>query len=710
MDNKSTTEKTFHEFYKKYLFNKVSGVCIFLLITILVEMVVKPRLIHAAPQNSSQPKESLKTQVIVDASKSLGNMPEIFKAGTFMLHENFTPDGGTRYLHQKYFSEQLPGMTTIFVPLWAANNFDEFKKKVEVEGLLKRIIDEAKEIISGGGRVLFDLSVMPRWLSSNLVKGEYWRYPPKDYNQWKELVAYTVGYLYKNGIKGADYRIWEEADTGITEKLKFWNAAKEEFYRLYKYSVEGIKSVDPEARITFGNANLFSDVLQGMIQYVGKNNLPLDYIIYHPFLSPPFPTTYKNHHNNIRDWLERARLDNDIPVHTESWNSWLEFGKPNLPNGQPDERSSERDTEYSAVYAIQTLFSQDAGGVTHHSFFSRIDPFYGRYLEAGLIKNNQQFYGDWGMFTRNLIIKPVYNAFRALSILSGKQENQTPTRLQATFDEYDLIATIASQSKDRSKVRVLLSNFTLATPDLVKKYSKYTAKKHIKEHYGAELKPFETCLKEGNPRKECISQLPHDLRPFLRCIAQGKGEKCSPLMPDHLREFNRKTIEYTQHIKKNPREVILSLNNLPFQGKATLTTYTIDKHHSNSCRYNKRTEPKPTQTECGINGAIDEMVKQARKEAKEKAIKTVKKHPSLKPKIKEIGESLFYYGKYTTPDGETMRNSIWIDKINNDPDVSLEGSQQTKDITINKKGSYKELIVMQPNSVVLIEISKVRSP
>ena len=78
------------------------------------------------------------------------------------------------------------------------------------------------------------------------------------------------------------------------------------------------------------------------------------------------------------------------------------------------------------------------------------------------------------MVTRDLVIKPVYNAFRTVSILSGKIENQTPFRLQANFKEDSLIIAIASQSKEKNKVRVLLSNF-IPAGDVANQMNKYMA-------------------------------------------------------------------------------------------------------------------------------------------------------------------------------------------------------------------------------------------
>jgi hypothetical protein len=65
----------------------------------------------------------------------------------------------------------------------------------------------------------------------------------------------------------------------------------------------------------------------------------------------------------------------------------------------------------------------------------------------------------------------------------------------------------------------------------------------------------------------------------------------------------------------------------------------------------------------------------------------------------------FYFsGDHTGLSGQTMNVSTWIDKINTDPHISLEGSKQTKQINITN-GSYQEVITLQPYAVFLAEIT-----
>jgi hypothetical protein len=686
----------------------LSRITISLILMVFVMTTVGPDTGYSAFQLPDEYKEFVRPEITVDVSDSLGKMPEIFKAGVYKVNEEFLTKGARNYLHHKFLSDLLPGMTTITIPLHA-ESFVVFKRKVEKEGILLPQLEEAKRIMKEGGRILFDFQMMPRWLSSNLVKGEFWRYPPKNYDKWKDLVAFTTDYLYENGAKDAEYRIWEEVDASLTKDLKFWNGTKNEFYKLYKYSVQGIRSVDADAGITFGNANAYSEILYGMIDFTAKNKLPLDYILYHPFGVPPYTADYQAVVKNIRSHLVKAGLDKNTPIHAESWNSWLNMGRPDLKYGQPDERSYERDTEYDAAFAIQTLYSQDAGGITYQSFFSRVDPQYRRYRGSGLVDTNQQFYGDWGMFTRDMVIKPVYNAFQMLSILSGKKEHLTTDRLKVIFDEKDYVTGIASQSRNRETVRILLAHNIEFTPDRAKYYKRHLKDKYFsrysKKHYGDTMQPLELCVRKSS-LAECIAKLPQDIQPYMRCVTERKKGKCRNLAPKHMLRFDQIITGYLQHSGDSPKEVILDLKALPFKGRAILTTYTIDGDRSNSCRYNKRTERYPTPDMCGVNGDIDNMVREARAGAVDRASKVVRQFPSLQNEKKKIVDSLFYFGKYTMPDGKTAGNTMWIDKINNNPNVSLEGSRQTKKIVIRESGSLREMITLQPYGVVLIELSK----
>lgn len=671
-----------------------------------------PAVGGTAPSPASNPKlphptgkESSEATVSVDASAAIGKFPEIFSAGMF-LHpdENSLPEAGRDYLREKFLSDQKPGMTTIFVNLGAGDSYEEYRRNVERNGALLPASREASAILGKGGKVLFDLETMPSWLSRKPPgeEGEFWRYPPKNYDTWKDLVAFTAGYFYRQGIRGAGYRIWEEVDIGLTKDLRFWNGTTEEFLKLYEYTVRGIRSVDPDAKVTFGLAATESPILRDMVNFTAKKSVPLDYIVWHPFKALPFPGEYRFQTNLVRDLLRKAGTKSNVALHAESWNSWLEVDKPALRNGWPDERSSERDTESNAAFIVQTLYAMDAAGISHQSFFARVDPMHRKHREAGSVGEDQQFLGDFGIFTKDLVVKPAYNSFRALSLLSGVGEKAPRDRLSVSFDPADLISAIASSPRDRGKIHVLISYY-LPTGRILKDGAKQIQDDYSFGHYGDAFNPFASCLKDGNLKK-CAPLAPPDLRPFFECIAGGGGEeKCSRLVPEHLRRFNEKL---ARSIQGGPKRVVLKFRNLPIRGSAKLTTYSIDENLSNACRYNRRTGSASSGSPCGINGEIDRRVREAREEAVRKSLETVAMQPNLRDQAGRIAETLFFHGQFTTPSGSKVRTSRSIDSINRDPNVSFEGSRKTREIAIGNDGTFRMEIPLSPYSVVLLEISR----
>ncbi|NUO06539.1 MAG: hypothetical protein HUU07_14285, partial [Candidatus Brocadia sinica] len=105
--------------------------------------------------------------------------------------------------------------------------------------------------------------------------------------------------------------------------------------------------------------------------------------------------------------------------------------------------------ERTSAYAIFAIFQILDTGINKQAFFNFVD-----------FEHNPLFSGCPGIMSNDGIIKSVYNAFKALSILQGKQENGINNRLKADITSKDgFLAAIASQTKDSRKVRILISNY-----------------------------------------------------------------------------------------------------------------------------------------------------------------------------------------------------------------------------------------------------------
>ena len=177
------------------------------------------------------------------------------------------------------------------------------------------------------------------------------------------------------------------------------------------------------------------------------------------------------------------------------------------------------------------------------------------------------------------------------------------------------------------------------------------------------------------------------------------------------------------------KEINIKLVNTPFSGKARLITYKVDEEHSNACSFNKRTEPTKTDAPCGLGGAIDRAVMDAKKEAERKAEEAARisllDNGYSNPEIDEIerrlikcmdniNECLEIQGlspqkmghlKSAVKKYKDVRQRLYYEKmeqINNLKEVSLEGSREERTIDLDKG----ILISLSPNSVYILILEK----
>jgi len=173
--------------------------------------------------------------------------------------------------------------------------------------ILDRIFDTFRD---AGVKPLVEIGFMPEALSvhpepyrhsfpNNSVGGIFtgWAYPPKDYQKWSDLVFQFVQHLRERygdaEVRTWLWEVWNEPDIG------YWQGTREEFFKLYDYTVESVLRALPDARIggpdTTGPGNAkAADFLRAFLQHcaheknyaTGKNGSHLDFISFHPKGSP----------------------------------------------------------------------------------------------------------------------------------------------------------------------------------------------------------------------------------------------------------------------------------------------------------------------------------------------------------------------------------------------------------------------------------------
>jgi xylan 1,4-beta-xylosidase len=140
--------------------------------------------------------------------------------------------------------------------------------------------------------------------------------PPKDYNKWRDLVAAIIGHCQER--YGAEkvrdnwyFEVWNEPDLDW-----FFTGTQADYFKMYDYAAEGLKSVDPECRIggpTTSGQHL--DWIEAFLEHVtsgtnyatGETGTKADFISYHRYVDDDpsnqisNPSLIVSFHNEIVD-------------------------------------------------------------------------------------------------------------------------------------------------------------------------------------------------------------------------------------------------------------------------------------------------------------------------------------------------------------------------------------------------------------------------
>jgi len=125
---------------------------------------------------------------------------------------------------------------------------------------------------------------------TNIITG--WAYPPKDYNKWRELVYQWVNHCVerygKKEVESWYWEVWNEPNGA------YWQASRDEYFKLYDYATDGVKRALPTARIggldvagtgSKGGSEWLTKFIEHCISgtnyATGKTGAPLDVVLFH---------------------------------------------------------------------------------------------------------------------------------------------------------------------------------------------------------------------------------------------------------------------------------------------------------------------------------------------------------------------------------------------------------------------------------------------
>jgi xylan 1,4-beta-xylosidase len=276
--------------------------------------------------------------------------------------------------------------------------------------------------------------------------------PPKDYAMWGELVRkYTEHLVERYGKEKVStwyFEVWNEPD------IAYWHATPEEYFKLYDYSVAGVRAALPNAIVggpaSTGPAsekasafldNFLKHCLNDKSAANGKP-IPLDFISFHPKGRP-----------TVVDGHVRMGLANELKAAGEGFRIVAKYPKfIHLPiilseadpegcaacsmkvNPANAYRNGPLYPTYTAA-AIKSLFAlQDRYKVNLISMLSWSFEF-----------EDKEYFEGFRTLATNGVDKPVLNVFRMAGLMSGQRVNTSSTG-QVSLD--DILASGVRQSPD----------------------------------------------------------------------------------------------------------------------------------------------------------------------------------------------------------------------------------------------------------------------
>ena len=695
--------------------------------------------------------------ITVNASKSLGSVPDVLRSNIWI--QNLDNIGGASYSIEKFLKDNRPAVVQLSVPIMQrTTSFEDYKKQLDKyfrshagASFIRKMKEYDTLVIIG-----FDPCPMPSWLSSNpgnTAAVSDWGgtvqacSPPKDYNAWTEVIRYSLNYIKSLGVNNLGIYTGHEQE-------RDWIGKDDSFFRYYTMTANAAKSVDKSIKVggpgpswitaRRSNCKEYKGDISSMcrkdkgwanpngepfvknfISYVAANNAPIDFINWHAFNVSPYE--FEKTTKLIDGWLSEAGLKK-VVFYPSDWSYW---SFPPYPDDLLDNQEI-------GAYIPSAIYHMLKAGIEWHGHDFDVRDYGGRENPVKTARNNSTFIGDWSLFTwggtqGGGIIKPMYNSFKALNMVMSSDQNRSRQLVETSFPEENSIVAMSALSNNSKDISVLISNYI---PGDTKRTLKYIFEKADAQiGFSADDKKYlMNCAKNKDIMKSALSECRDGLW-------KTKEDRTSRELKIQSLNSIVKNISYAG---RNPKTVQVHLENIPFNGKAVLKTYTIDSMHSNSCSYNKKTATSRSGSPCGIGGNVDKAVWEIKQKAGKSALEDaedylmtlgykqnvidflIKEGKSKCEGKKGVMECMAKIvqaasGKFGYPAGKAKTDMMdayakyretsariyydSIDKINGWKDISLEGSERAQAVTVSSN-QYNLTLNMEPNSVWVLVLSK----
>ncbi len=297
-------------------------------------------------------------------------------------------------------------------------------------------------LLSIGMKPFVELSFMPGILASGDKTVFHYRAnvtPPKDYARWAVLIRKLVAHwLERYGaaeLRQWFFEVWNEPNLDA-----FGNGSQDEYFELYRYTAEAIKSVDGALKVG-GPATAANAWIEDFVGFCAKARLPADFVSTHHYPTDAFgqpgddteAQLSKSRRSVLRDQTREVRRQaGDRPLY---YTEWCTSSNPRDPM---------HDEPYAACFVVKTIMEAN-GLVQGYSYWTFSDIFEENYFPS------VPFHGGFGLLNIHGIAKPVYRAFELLHALGSDLLPVAGTH--PTVDAWAV--------RDAGSATVLLTNYAL---------------------------------------------------------------------------------------------------------------------------------------------------------------------------------------------------------------------------------------------------------
>lgn len=359
----------------------------------------------------------------------------------------------------------------------------------------------------------------------------------KNLTRWRELIRQAILHYNREKTYQIKYlEVWNEPDLS-----EYWSGTQEEYFEVYRATAEAARSADPSIRVGgpavsnwAGAIGKSTPLIKTLLEFTHRNRLPMDFISWHAFEKDP--TLLRGAVKEVQAWKRAAGLPN-AELFVDEWN----YGTPGL----------EREGPIGAAFAATMMMTVFGSGVDRQAFA----------MLQNVDTAKADFAGDdYGMFTRSGIEKPVFNAFRAVTMLGNVQ-------LEASQKGGEnFISSMATRGED--SVAVLVAHFPPQDP--LARVSAF-----FFQELGYSMTDLRGWGVDDRTVKELLKPDGDSVVDRLRAPEKAKADLKKAL--GLYRKLDQETLAAGGRWR-----VRLTIRNLPFQPRMVFERYVIDGRNGNS--------------------------------------------------------------------------------------------------------------------------------